>query len=426
MLIRILVFFIVFSSSAYAYVDPGTGSALVSGVMGLAATAFFAVKSLIANFGRIIARLTKQKTDATHREIILFTEDKRYWVIFKPLLNELLKRGKSCVLLTQDENDPCLDYAKEKKLNAFFIGAGNKGYHYLNFIKADLCVMSTPNLDVFQMKRSKGVKRYSYYPHSFDDLTGFTPFAFDSFDSIFAIGQFQIDALKKINDVKGIAHQQFYITGYVYFDELEKKRRDLVLTNRLEGEPKTVLISPSWGEHSALHRYGIDLLKPLAEAGYNLIVRPHPQTLRDEKAMLEDLQNALSSYPKVKFDFDADNLASMQKADLMISDFSGIVYEFAFIFGKPSIVLEYDYNVNRYDALFTGQTPLGFTKLNEIGYVVPADQIGELPKIIENLHFETKKEAIENMKRTYCNDSGQAVIKTADAIEDILMKIPKD
>jgi len=43
-------------------------------------------------------------------------------------------------------------------VEAKYIGTGTKAYSYLRFLEADVCAMTTPGLDVLQIKRSKGVK----------------------------------------------------------------------------------------------------------------------------------------------------------------------------------------------------------------------------------------------------------------------------
>ena len=48
-------------------------------------------------------------------------------------------------------------------------------------------------------------------------------------------------------------------------------------------DKKIVLVSPSWGDNGLLKKYGLKLLKPLAESDYHIILRPHPQSSISEK-----------------------------------------------------------------------------------------------------------------------------------------------
>ncbi len=55
-------------------------------------------------------------------------------------------------------------------------------------------------------------------------------------------------------------------------------------------DKKIVLVSPSWGDNGLLKKYGLKLLKPLAESAYHIILRPHPQSSISEKEILDNIK----------------------------------------------------------------------------------------------------------------------------------------
>ena len=80
------------------YIDPGTGSALFTIIIGIAAAAvftfqavFFRIKMLISG-GRV-------KQEAKYKYVI-YAEDKRYWVFFKTVLDEFEARRIKLFYLT--------------------------------------------------------------------------------------------------------------------------------------------------------------------------------------------------------------------------------------------------------------------------------------------------------------------------------------
>jgi hypothetical protein len=71
--------------------------------------------------------------------------------------------------LTSDEQDPGLLYSSEL-VSTRYIGVGTRAYAYLAVLEADVCAMTTPGLDVLQIKRSKGVKHYAHLIHAPTDV----------------------------------------------------------------------------------------------------------------------------------------------------------------------------------------------------------------------------------------------------------------
>ena len=119
-------------------------------------------------------------------------------------------------------------------------------------------------------------------------------------------------------------------------DELAAKAR------KKEGRstPPVVLVAPSWGNKGCLNICGPNFLLDLAKAGYDVILRPHPQSLKVETEMLDTIHEMLRDYPNVSFDTEMDATASMSRADVMISDKSCVRFDFAFLYEKPVITLD--------------------------------------------------------------------------------------
>ena len=162
----------IFSEPAFAYLDPGSGSMLITALVGLLATLLFFVKGLYYKARRSVFGLFGKtaEDDRVGQALVFYSEGRYYWSTFKPLLDELISRRVQCLYLTSDEEDPGLLYSSEF-LSTKYIGIGTKAYAYLTILEADVCVMTTPGLDVLQIKRSKGVKHYAYLIHAPTDIS---------------------------------------------------------------------------------------------------------------------------------------------------------------------------------------------------------------------------------------------------------------
>lgn len=143
---------------AHAYLDPGTGSMLLSVVMGLVSTGYFVIRRLPSMMRALFFRMTGKRDDLKNNSIVFYSESRSYWLTFKPVLEALHQRGVKCTYLTSDENDPVFNAGLDDTVRSKYIGKGNTAYTALSFLEADVFALTTPGIDVLQIRRSPGVK----------------------------------------------------------------------------------------------------------------------------------------------------------------------------------------------------------------------------------------------------------------------------
>lgn len=402
---------------AHCYIDPGTGSMLFSVLIGFVSIFFFAAKTALIKIKTLPIWYKKggNSVAASRKDIVIYSEGKQYWNVFRPVLEEFDKRKIPVTFYTSDENDLCFDF-KSDFVTTSFIGKGNKAYATLNLLDADIVLMTTPGLDVYQLKRSKMVKHYSHILHSADDVTTYRLFGLDYFDSVLLTGDYQKEAIRQLEKLRDLPAKELITIGCTYLDIAMNKIRELPLVEKKDTQP-TVLVSPSWGENGLLKKYGMSLLKPLAESGFHVIIRPHPQTSISEKEMLLKLQEELKSYTDIEWDFERENIMSMQKADIMISDFSGIIFDYMFLFSRPVIYTSYNFDKRPYDCSDLEEEPFKFQCIQKLGIKLTEKDFSDIKNIIlQNIENLELKEKIVEAKNTAWMNQGNAGVNCVDAL----------
>ncbi len=404
----------IFAQPAFGYLDPGTGSMLTSALVGLVASLIFFLKGLYYKgmrgaFGYFGVRT--KASNGTH-QLVFYSEGRQYWNTFKPVIDELVARGTSCLYLTSDEKDPGLLVVSEL-VTTKFIGSGSAAYNYLQFLEADVCVMTTPGLDVLQIKRSKGVKHYAYLFHGPTDAAIYKTYSFDYFDSIMTSGDHQSASIKKLEDLRGTWPKRIVKAGCLYYDEMTRRQKKMVDGPRSQGGI-TVLVAPTWGANGLLKKFGSRVLIPLLKSQYEVILRPHPQSYISEKEVLERLHDELGHYKNLQWDNDPDGMLSMAKADVMVSDLSGVVFDFAFLFEKPVITLSYELSKLGLEAADLPWVPWELTVLDTIGKQIDEKELDVLPeKIQQVISGNDKQNMIRQLREesvSYFGCAGQQVV----------------
>ena len=207
-----------------------------------------------------------------------------------------------------------------------------------------------------------------------------------------------------LEEHRNINRKEIVSVGCTYLDEFKKRIEKIPAE---EDHKFTVLLSPSWGPSAILSRYGEKLLDSLQATGWNIIVRPHPQSRISEKEILDRLTSRYKDMENIIWDYNSDNIFSLKKADIMISDFSGIIYDYTFLCDKPVMYVNADMDLRMYDAWYVpGQKPWQVNAVKKFGIELKESQFSNIKEIIQNardsneledLRHKAKNEAWENI-----------------------------
>lgn len=433
----VICFFV--PSTAYAYLDPGTGNALIYVALSLLGAVFYFIKGF---FYKVIKRKEEQTETQTvsedteqHKSIVIFNEGKAYWNTFKPVVEMLLERKQPFTYYTMDIEDPCLTIA-DRLMDNRYIGDGNMAFSKIGHLNADVVLSTSPNIGTkgFPIPRSKRIKKLVHVFHAFDDLATYYKGSLDHYDAVMLVGAFEIPLIRKLEELRHLPAKELVPAGLPYMDELLKKAKsktdepseastnaDISLN---DPENITVLLAPSWGEKGFLKSLGINFIERLAEKKFKLILRPHPQSLKVESKLIHNIESKLQKYNNLKWDFNPDGTDSLRKADILISDTSAVRLDFALVYHKPFITIP---SVFSKEAMQDFEiADLGFSWIEEnikdIGYTLQEGELEKLDEvIIRVLKERTDKDILDFQNRNIYN-----IGRSGEAIAEYLIKTVPD
>ena len=401
------------------YIDPGTGAMLFAMLAGLFGIAGYLLRGLKVKLRFLLSGGKKTENQDEAIPFVVFADDKRYWPVFEPILRELDRRNFDTVYMTASADDPALENPYEH-VRAEFIGEGNKAFLRLNFLRATMLLSTTPGLDIYQWKRSKDVKYYIHIPHMPSELTTYRMFGIDHYDALMLSGQFQLEDCRALETLRGLPEKDCVMVGIPYLDEKAKRLEEI------EASPheRTVLVAPSWGSNSLLNRFGNRLLDELIKTGSHIIVRPHPQSFTSEKELIDRLMKA---YPKLEWNRDTDNFNVLNRSDIMISDFSGVIFDFALVFDKPVICVDTTFDDSKLDAWWLDTPIWTSTAIPRIGPVLSEDNLSELGSMIEAcLSDASYSQSRKSVREEAWQHRGEGASRAADYVMETYRLLTTD
>ncbi len=409
------------------YIDPGTGSMLFSILIGIIGVVVFFLRTVLIKIKFVLSGGKKAKIDKNKLPIVIFSDHKRYWNVFKPICDEMEKRAQKIFYYTASPDDPALEYGKDKKyVTCEFIGEGNKAFSRLNILNAYIVLSTTPGLNVYQWKRSKTVNHYSHILHSPANISLYRMFGTDYYDSLLLSGEPQVKQTRELEKLRNLPEKEIKIVGITYLDEM-KKRLDSYKRASDNHDNTTVLLAPSWGPSGLLTRYGADLLDELVKTGYHIVVRPHPQSFTSEAAMIKKLMDKYPENDNFEWNRDNDNFDVLSSADIMISDFSGVIFDYLLVFDKPIMYANAGFSKDPYDAWWLDETPWTFEMLPRLGKEITDDYKGALKSMIDECINDPSYSSARAEARTKgWMNAGNATKDTCDFLINKLNELSKE
>ena len=367
-------------------------------------------------FGKERKELEKfNKLDLDERSIVFYSESSvLLYPYVEQIIKELEKRDQKICYVTSSKDDPIFKN-ESKKIKSFYIGDGSVKYKFFWELKAKVVIMTMPDLENYWIKRSIVFPvHYIYVFHSMNSShMAFQKEAFDRFNTIFCVGQYQIQEIRATEQLYNLKQKNLVEYGYGLLDKLLKSRPSHSQQNFLsKNNKKKILIAPSWGKQNLLESTGIELIKILLDAGYHVTVRPHPMTVKKSSKLIKQIKEKFEKNPDFLLDTNASSFEQLFSSYALITDWSGIGHEYAFVCERPVIYVDVPKKAWNKEYEKIGLEPFEISIRDKIGEIVSIQNIESIPERIEFLYghvteFKSKIEKIRNDAVFNIGKSGQ-------------------
>jgi hypothetical protein len=360
------------------------------------------------------------KTPKEEKKIIFYSEHGGYWPYLGSFAEELVDKHKQPLCyVTSDPNHPILQTTKPL-IKSFYL---NKLLPlFMILIKSKVFVLTLTDLNQFHLKRSINSVHYVYVFHSLVSTHMVYRYgAFDYYDSILCFGQHQIEEIRKHEEINKLPAKKLIEVGYPRVERIYAAYNKYLL-ERKEPLKKTILVAPSWGAANILESCGEQLTEILLEANYEVIVRPHPETIKHFPELMTLFVSKFGSNPNFKLELSVATDDSLLQADVLITDYSGILFEYSFGTERPVLSLDVPPKVNNLQFKELNIEPLELSLRSKLGVVVSPEDLKNVPEEIIKLieRKEYYKKHIQELRKQHIFSFGHSSEIGAQYIFDLL------
>ena len=356
------------------------------------------------------------------RSIVFYAENKASMNHFRLLILELTEeRNFQICYITSVKNDPILSI-NDKNILAFYIGDGIVRTKFFLELKAKILIMDMPDLDSFHIKRSKIFPvHYIYIFHSMFSVHSYLrKGAVDNYDTIFCVGEHHKREILETEKIYGLKPKKLVNYGFGRLDTLLKEQSNF---KKEELNTKNlIIIAPTYGNSNLLKICGVKLIETLLDSNFKVLLRPHFRIFKESKDLIKIILDKFQNNNNFLLEEGIIKPQIFHSSRCMISDWSGISLEYAFVFERPIIYIdvpkkELNAEVDKIDL-----QPIEVSIREKIGYLVEPDNLTEIPNIISEINDESRAEQIRDIRSKTVFNIGKSASIGADHITEILEK----
>ena len=327
------------------------------------------------------------------RDIVFYSENENSMLIFKSLISELTNKHNLNICYVTSSKDESILKKPNNKIKSFFIGDGVVRTKFFLNLKAKILIMTMPDLETFHIKKSKVYPvHYVYLFHSMVSThLIYRRSAFEHFDSIFCVGNYQLDEIRSTEKLYDLKPKNLIRYGYSHLDNLLEKYSKRILLPKNNENKLHILLAPSWSDDGLFENIGEKVIDNLLREGYKVTFRPHPMTQKKSKKKIDRMTEKFSKNESFLLEQNIFNFDSFLFSDIMITDWSGAALEFAFAFEKPVLFIDVPKKINNPEYEKIPQVPIEVSIREKIGKIILPTDLELIPNEIKMLYGQTKE-----------------------------------
>lgn len=322
----------------------------------------------------------KRFMKAGSKQIVFYSEKNGFYKYFKDIIEEIIRKTNIEIhYITGDVNDEIFKLTSDQ-FHTYYIGE-NKLIVTMMKMDADIVVMTMPDLQRFHIKRSiiRDDIEYVYIDHGIGSINMLLrKHALDYFDTIFSSNDIKDAEIRAQEKLYGLKEKTIVKYGYGLIDNMiEAYNKDIKENPKASGDKPEILIAPSWQEDNILDICIDDILDGILGKGYQVTVRPHPQYVRHCMENLDRINEKYKDCEDFELQLDFSSNKTVYDADILMTDWSGIAYEYSFTTLKPTLFINTPMKVINPDYEEINVVPFDLEIRDKIGISVETKDVSE-------------------------------------------------
>mgnify|MGYP003749275313 FL=1 len=269
--------------------------------------------------------------------VVFFDRIAIHYSFSKSIYDELVTLNQKALYVVCDKNHPKLRSDDSDYKQTFYL---DKRYEaFLRFVNVPLIATPASHFPVLGKNKNTKIAHFFHSPNSMHFVYGDR--AFDAYDIFFTVGPHHTKEFKLLEKLRTWKNKSSYPGGYPKIDILSRLSEDC-FSEKIYKNTKRIAFAPSWLKTSILRTHGLSIIKNLIAEGYEVLLRPHIHSFDYDAEVISEIVN---TFHDASFELDdGSSFDKLYNCDILISDWSGMAFEFAFSTCRPVVSVNVEGN----------------------------------------------------------------------------------
>ncbi len=320
------------------------------------------------------------------RRLVFYSERDIYYRYYEAFIDEILAASPDIEIcyISSHRHDPIFQ-SSHQRVKPYYI-------KYLlptalARLDSKVIVMTAPDLNRGSIKRAPDPVTHVYIFHAISSTHKiYNLGAFDHYDSLLCVAKYQIDEIRKTEEVYGLKRKHLIECGYPLLEHIYRGFSNFKSNTFTSGTPKkTCLIAPTWGASSIMETCIEGLIDSFVGSDYTVWIKPHPESFKRNPTKLTALTRSVAKTKNIKFMENISSLDCLWQTDILITDHSSIAFEYSLGTERPTLFIDTPVRIDNPDWQKIDIEPVEQTYRDRLGVRLSPKQLNETIKTCEDL-----------------------------------------
>lgn len=342
--------------------------------------------------------------------LMFYSESNGFYKYFAGMIDYVRTHSDITVhYVTSDPNDG-LFVNTPKGIVPYYIASDRYLVPLFMKLDCDMCVMTMPDLEKYHIKRSRVRSdiEYVFACHGMGSVNStFRKGSLDWFDTILCPGIDQFEEIRAAEKLYNTPEKLLVEAGYPLIDDMTERYE---ATEHRKNDPPQIIIAPSWQKDNIIDLCAEKLIDVLSGTGYKIILRAHPQQVRHEAERFAVLSERYADNSNIEIQTDFSQTSPVMESDLLITDWSDIAWEFAFVTKRPVLYIDTPMKVMNPEYEKINIEPINKTLRTSLGRVLALEELDSAAVTVSEMleHTESYAARIEEVFRAHVYNIGRS------------------
>ncbi|MBS1993215.1 MAG: CDP-glycerol glycerophosphotransferase family protein [Cyanobacteria bacterium SZAS LIN-3] len=319
------------------------------------------------------------------RRLVFYGESEIQYRYYEDYIDYLLAHWDYDICyISSHRQDPILS-DKRPRIKSFYIkNLLNTAFSRLD---SQVLVLANPDINNGPIKRAPSPV---HHVHAFRGIAsthqGYRLGAFDHYDSLLMIQQYQVDEVRKAEELYKLPAKQLPVIGYPLTERIWREHQEFARQNAVARERPVCLVAPTWDAASRTSMLDVcpdEMIDRFGRCPFEVWLRPHPEYVKRFPDRMAKVEKACARTSNVRTKLELGSMQCLHQADILVTDHSTISMDYVLGTERPVVFINTPARVDNPEWTKLGLEPVENSYRSKLGAQLELTELDQLESTLK-------------------------------------------